>query len=241
MASGYITAWQIEGEKVEVVTDFLFLGSKITVGGYCSHEVRRQLLLGRKAMTNLDSVLKSRDILLIIQDYCLPSGQVWLWELDHKEGRMPKNWCPQTMVLEKTPKSPLGSKEVKSVNLKGDQLWLCTGSTEVEAEALVFWSSHANRRLIGKVPDVGKIEGRRRRGHQTMRWMDGITDAMNMNLGKLWEMVRDRVTWGLKEPDMTGWLNNKVCHYPSQYENRLPSRDWQIHTDSWIYTYNNFC
>ena len=78
MASGYITAWQIEGEKVEVVTDFLFLGSKITVGGYCSHEVRRQLLLGRKAMTNLDSVLKSRDILLIIQDYCLPSGQVWL-------------------------------------------------------------------------------------------------------------------------------------------------------------------
>ena len=78
MASGYITAWQIEGEKVEVVTDFLFLGSKITVGGYCSHEVRRQLLLGRKAMTNLDSVLKSRDILLIIQGYCLPSGQVWL-------------------------------------------------------------------------------------------------------------------------------------------------------------------
>ena len=77
MASGYITAWQIEGEKVEVVTDFL-LGSKITVGGYCSHEVRRQLLLGRKAMTILDSVLKSRDILLIIRGYYLPSGQVWL-------------------------------------------------------------------------------------------------------------------------------------------------------------------
>jgi len=68
----------------------------------------------------------------------------------------------------------------------------------------VFWSSDANRRLIGKVPDVGKIEDRRRREHQMMRWLDGITDAMNMNLGKLWEMVRHRVTWGLKEPDTTG-------------------------------------
>ena len=146
-------------------------------------------------------------------------------------------------MLEKTPESPLGSKEIKSVNLKGDQLWIFIERTDVEAEALVFWSSDANRRLIGKDPDVGKIEDRRRREHQMMRWLDGITDAMNMNLGKLWEMVRHRVTWGLKEPDTTGWLNNnkKVWQYPSQYENRLPRRDWQIHTDSWIYIYNNFC
>ena len=104
----------------------------------------------------------------------------------------------------------------RSTNPRGNQHWIFTGSTDVEAEALVFWSSNVNRRLIGKVPDVGKIEDRRRRGHQRMRWLDGITDAMNMNLGKLWEMVR--VTWGFKEPDTTGWLSNnkKVWQYPSQ-------------------------
>ena len=92
MASGPITSWQIEGEKVEVVTDFLFLGSKIIVGGDCSHEIRRRLLLGRKAMTNLDSVLKSRDITLLKKVHTvkamLLSGHIWL---DCKEGRMPKN------------------------------------------------------------------------------------------------------------------------------------------------------
>ena len=96
MSSTPITAWQIEGEKVEVVTYFLFLGSKITVDGDCSHEIRRQLLLGRKSMTNLDSVLKTRGINsadkgLYSQGYGLPSGHVWSRELDCKEGRMPKN------------------------------------------------------------------------------------------------------------------------------------------------------
>ena len=95
MASGPITAWQIEGEKVEVVTDFLFLGSKITADHDYSHEIRRQLLLGRKAMTNLECVEKQRhysaDKGLYSQGYGLPSGHVWLWELDCKEGRTPKN------------------------------------------------------------------------------------------------------------------------------------------------------
>ena len=96
MASGPITAWQIEGEKVEVVTDFLFLGSKITVDGDCSHEIRRQLLLGRKAMTNLDSILKSKrhhfaDKGLYSQRYNFSSSPVWMWGLDHKEGGVTKN------------------------------------------------------------------------------------------------------------------------------------------------------
>ena len=159
MASNPITTRQIEGEKVEVVTDVLFLGSKIIVDGDCSHEFRRRFLFGRKAMTKLDSVLKSRDITdkgLHSQGCGLPSGHAWLWELDNKEGRMPKNWCLQTVVLEKNPESRLDSKEIKPVNLKGDQPWIFTGRTDAEAEAPIFWSSDVNRWLVGEVPDAGK-------------------------------------------------------------------------------------
>ena len=129
MAPSPITSWQIEGENVEVVTDF-FLGSKITSDGDCSHEIRRQLLLGKKAMINLDSVLKSRDITLptkihIVKvqrgTYDLSGGYIQVQELERKEGRVPKNRCFRTVVLEKTPESPLDSKEIKPVNLKGDQ------------------------------------------------------------------------------------------------------------------------
>ena len=126
---------------------------------------------------------------------CPPSGHVQLWELDHKKGRMPKNWCLQNVVLEKTPESPLDSKEIKPVNFKGDQFWIFTGRTDAEAEAPVFWSSDGNRELVGKVPDAGKIDGRKRRECQRMRWLDSINDAVNMNLGKLWEMVRNSEPW----------------------------------------------
>ena len=104
----------------------------------------------------------------------------------------PKNWCLQTMVLEKTPECPLNSKEIKLVNLKGDQPWILTGWTNAEA---VFWSSDTNRRLIGKVPDAGKDWSRGRKGRQRMRWLDGITDEESMNLGKLQVMVRDKEAW----------------------------------------------
>ena len=142
MASGPITSWQIVGRKVEVVTDFLFFGSKITADGDWSHQIRRYLLLGREAMTNLDCVLKSRlysvNKDLYSQGYGLPSSYVWLWELDRKEGRVPKNWCLGTVVLEKTPESPLDCKEIKPVNLKGNQPWIFVGRTDAEAETPVF-------------------------------------------------------------------------------------------------------
>ena len=99
MVSGPITSWQIDGETVETVTDFIFLGSKITVDSDCGHEIKRHLVLGRKAMTNLDSVLKSRDITLptkvytVSQSYGFPSGHLWMWELDHKESWVPKIRC----------------------------------------------------------------------------------------------------------------------------------------------------
>ena len=93
------------------------------------------------------------------QGYGLPSDHVWLWQLDHTEGRMPKNWCLQIVVLEKTSESPLNGKEIKPVNLKGDQPWIFTGRTDPEAEAPVFWSPDANRQLTGKAPDSGKDGG----------------------------------------------------------------------------------
>ena len=123
MASGPITSWQIDGETMETVTDFIFLISKITADGDCSHEIKRRLLLERKAMTNLDSVLKSRDIILptkvcISQSYGFSSSYVQMWELDHKEGSVPKNWCFQTVVLEKSLESPLDCKEIQPVHPK---------------------------------------------------------------------------------------------------------------------------
>ena len=121
----------------------------------------------------------------------LPSGPVQLRELHHKEGRAPKNGCLWTLVLEKTPESPFDSK-IKPVNLKGDQLWIFTGRINPEAEAPVFWSSDANGWLIGKVPDVGKYRGQEEDGRQRMKWLDGISEALNMNLGKLQEIVRDK-------------------------------------------------
>ena len=115
MASGPITSWQMQGETMETVRDFVFLGSKITVDGDCSPEIKRCLFLGRKAMTNLDSILKSRHYFAnkgpYSQSYGFSSSQVWMWELDHKESWVPKIWCFWTVVLEKTLESPLDCKE----------------------------------------------------------------------------------------------------------------------------------
>ena len=184
MASGPINSWQIEGEMVEVVTDFLFLGSKITEDGDCSHEIRRCLLLGKKAMTDLDGVLKSRDITLLrkvlySQGYGLPSGHVQLWELDYKEDRVLKNWSFWTMVLEKTPESPLDSKETKPVNLKGNQPWILVGRTDAEAETSILWPPHTKSWLIGKDPDAWKDWGQEEKGKTEdevdgwHHWLDG--------------------------------------------------------------------
>ena len=158
MASGPITSWEIDGETVETVSDFIFVGSKITADGDCSHEIKRCLFLGRKGMTNLDSIVKNQRHYfankgLSSQSYGLSSIHVWMWEWDYKESWAPKNWCFQTVVLEKTLESPLDCKEIKPVNLKGNQSWIFTGRID---EALILWPPDSKSWLIGKDPDAGK-------------------------------------------------------------------------------------
>ena len=137
----------------------LFWGSKITADGDCSHEIKRCLLLGRKVMTNLDSILKSRDITLptkASQGYGFSSGHVWIWELDCEESWAPKNWCFWTELQEKTLESPLDCKEIQPVHPKGDQSWVFIGRTDVEAETPILWPPHARSWLIWKDLDAGK-------------------------------------------------------------------------------------
>ena len=169
MASGPITSWEIDREAVETVADFIFLGFKITADGDCSHEIKRCLLLGRKVMTNQDSmfalvwfqrVKKQRYYFankgLSSQGYGFSSSHVWIWELDYKESWGLKNQCFWTVVLEKTLKSPLDCKEIQPVHPKGNQPWIFIGRTDAEAETPVICPPDAKSLLIGKDPDAGK-------------------------------------------------------------------------------------
>ena len=161
MASCPITSWQIDGEKMETVTDFIFLGSKITADGDSSHEIKRCLSLGRKVMTNLDSILKRQRHYFVnkvpsSQSYGFSSSHMWVWELDYKESRVTKNWWFWTVVLEKILESPLDCKEIKPVHPKGNQSWMFFGRTDAESEAPILWPPDAKNWLIGTDPDTGK-------------------------------------------------------------------------------------
>ena len=157
--SGPITSCEIDGETMETVRDFIFFGSKITTDGDCSHEVKRRLLLERKAMTNLDSILKSRDNFankgLSSQGCGFSSSHVWMWELDYKESWVLKNWCFWIVVLDRTLESPLDCKEIRPVHPKGDQSWIFIGRTDAEAETPILWPPDAKDWLTGKDPDAG--------------------------------------------------------------------------------------
>ena len=160
MAFGPISSWQIDGETV---ADLMFLGSKITADGDCSHEIKTVAPLKKIYDQSRQHIKKQSHYFAnkgpSSQRYGFSSSHVWMWELDYKESWTLKKWCFWTVVLKKTLESPLDSKEIKPVNLRGNQPWIFTGRTDAEAEAPVFWSSDAYRWLAGKVPDAGKDWG----------------------------------------------------------------------------------
>ena len=148
--------WGNNGNSARL--DFIFWGSKITEDGVCSHEVKRCLLLGRKAVTNLDRVFKSRDNTLprkvhLVKAMVFP---VVMWELDYKEIWVPKNWCFWTVVLEKTLESPLDCKEIQPVHHKGNLSWIFIGRTDAEAETPILLPPDVKNWLTGKDPDAGE-------------------------------------------------------------------------------------
>ena len=175
------TSWQIDGETVQRVADFIFLDSKITEVGDCSHEIKRRFLLGIKGLTNLDSLLKSHYFANkgpSSPGFVFSSGHVWMWELDCEESWVPKNWCFWTVVLEKTLESPLDCKEIQPVHPK-DQSWVFIGRTDIEAEIPIFWPPDEKFQFIGKDPDAGKDWGQEEKGMtedemaRWHHWLDG--------------------------------------------------------------------
>ena len=203
-------------------------GSKITVDGDCSHEIKRCLLLGKKVMVNLDSMLKSRDITLptkvhLVKAMVFPVVMDGCESWTIKKAECQRIWCFRTMVLKKTLVSPLDCKEIKPVNLKGNQSWICIGRTDAEAEAPILWPPEAKSRLTGKDRDAGK--GWRQEEKRTTEdemvgwhhWLNGHESEQTLGDGEgqgRLACCRPGVTKG--QTQLSAWTtsttNQKICY-----------------------------
>ena len=205
----------VQSEDWAFLSSLLLGGSNITADGDCSHEIKRRLLLGRKVLTNLDRIFKTRDVTLprnvrLVKAMAFPSGHVWMWGLDCEESWAAQNGCFWNMVLEKTLERTLDCRGIQQSILKETSFhwkdWRCS------------WNSNTSAPLMRRVYSMektlmlGGIGAWRRRGWQKMRWLDGITDTIGMNLSKFQELVMDREAWhasfmgSCKELDTTEWL-----------------------------------
>ena len=200
MACGPIISWQTDWEIMETARDCILGSSKITADGDSSHEIKRRLLFGRKAMTNLEGILKKQRHYFAnkgpsSQSYGFFSSYVQLWELDHKESWALENWCFWTVVLEKSLESPLVCKEIQPVHPKGNQSWIFIGRTDAEPETPILWLPNAKTWLIGKDPDVGKDWRQEEKGtteDEMVGWHHQL-DAHSLSM--LQELVKDREAW----------------------------------------------
>ena len=215
MLSSCNNEWQVEGERVKLVTVEPLLGLQNHCGVWLQPWNQKMIASWQESNDKPRQYVEkqshySADKGPYSQGYGLPSGHEGLWKLDHKEGRMPKNWCLQTVVLKKMPENPLVSKDIKTVKVKGDQPWIFTGRTDAVAEAPVLWSFDVNRWLCGKVPDPGKDWGQKEkrvsegemagRPHRCNEYEPGQSRGDVEGQGGLLCYS----PWGQKESDMTG-------------------------------------